>query len=231
MGDPKKNRKIIHGPRHPWEADRIQAEKVLMREYGLKNKRELWKANSMLKKITTQSKKLIRDRGTSQAEIEAPLLLSKLTKMGLIQEESKLEDTLALTVKNILDRRLQSVFHNLKKSLTVKQARQFIIHGHVYVNGKQLTIPSYIVLSSDSIEIRPNSAIATDSHPEVTKLHQRLMGEEKILAAKVIKEEAEAAPKVEKAPVKEVKKSPVAAKPAEVKEAPKAETKTPEVKK
>ena len=218
MGDPKKARKIIHGPRHPWEADRIQHEKVLMREYGLKNKRELWKANSMLKTITALSKKLIRDRGTAQAEKEAPLLLKRLVRMGLLHEGATLEDTLALTVKNILDRRLQSVFHNLKKALTVKQARQFIIHGHAYVNGKQLDIPSYLVLSTDSIEIRPNSAIATDSHPEIVKLHKRMMGEEKILAAKAIKEESE------EVPVKENK-------PAEVKAAPKAEVKTPEVKK
>ena len=49
MGDPKKQRKKYETPLHPWQGERILAEKKIMEEYGLKNKKEIWKMNSMLR--------------------------------------------------------------------------------------------------------------------------------------------------------------------------------------
>ncbi|MDP7610203.1 MAG: 30S ribosomal protein S4, partial [Candidatus Woesearchaeota archaeon] len=43
MGDPKKQRKKYSKPSHPWQTERIEVEKVLMKEYGLKNKKEIWR--------------------------------------------------------------------------------------------------------------------------------------------------------------------------------------------
>ena len=69
MGDPKKIRKKYNTPMHPWEGKRIEEEKGLLREYGLKNKKEIWKMRAVLKGFSDQAKKLITATGV-QAEKE-----------------------------------------------------------------------------------------------------------------------------------------------------------------
>ena len=56
MGDPRKLRKQFGKPSHPWQKERIDEEKILMNAYGFKNKIELWKLNSLLKKWKHQVK-------------------------------------------------------------------------------------------------------------------------------------------------------------------------------
>lgn len=206
MGDPKKARKTIHGPRHPWERERIEEERVLIKEYGLKNKRELWKARSMLKKITAQAKRLLRDKSSEQAKLEKENLLKKLANMNIIQKNTPLEDVLALGVKDILNRRLQTIFHNFNNSCTIKQARQMIVHGHVFINGGKVDIPSYIVLADDEVVFRPNSAFASEEHAEIIKLKKKIMGQVKKEESNVEKEdkdiEKKSDPKKEKKTVK-----------------------------
>ena len=51
MGDPKKQRKKYTTPRHPWQRDRLDEERQLLKDYGLKNKKELWKFESLLRKF------------------------------------------------------------------------------------------------------------------------------------------------------------------------------------
>jgi len=59
MGDPRKIRKKYQTPSHPWIKSRIDEEKVLTREFGTKNKKEIWKMETVLKNFKTQSKHLI----------------------------------------------------------------------------------------------------------------------------------------------------------------------------
>ena len=40
MGDPRKLRKKYYPPSHPWQKIRIDEEKILMKDYGFKNKKE-----------------------------------------------------------------------------------------------------------------------------------------------------------------------------------------------
>ena len=68
MGDPRKTRRKYKGPGHPWERWRIEEERVIKKDYGLKNKREIWKANSELRRLNAQSKKLIRERGKNNPQ-------------------------------------------------------------------------------------------------------------------------------------------------------------------
>lgn len=167
MGDPKKHRKKYSTPTHPWQKERILQEKELMKEYGFKNKKELWKANSMLRNFSDQAKKLIPLK-TSQAEKEKKQLLHKLQNLGLIEKSSQLEDVLSITMKDLLNRRLQTLV--LKKELanSIKQARQFIVHEHILVGGKKITIPSYIVSKKEegSITFAPDSKMFQPEHPE-----------------------------------------------------------------
>ena len=48
MGQPRKSRKKYNTPPHPWNAERIKNENKLMTKYGLKNKKEIWKADTLV---------------------------------------------------------------------------------------------------------------------------------------------------------------------------------------
>jgi small subunit ribosomal protein S4 len=57
----------------------------------------------------------------------------------------------------LLERRLDAVVYRMKFAPTVFSARQLVNHGHVRVNGKRVTIPSYQVKDEDSIELKEKS--------------------------------------------------------------------------
>jgi len=167
MGDPRKQRKKYDPPMHPWKAERITEESGLEKEYGLKNKTEVWKMKSIMKKIKSQAKALITKTG-KQAEKEEQLFRKRLEKMGLIQEGVKIENVLDLGVKEILERRLQTQVFRRGFAKSIDQARQFITHGHITLNNKKVTAPSYILAAGEEANIvfRPTSSLADAEHPE-----------------------------------------------------------------
>jgi len=57
----------------------------------------------------------------------------------------------------LLERRLDNVVYRLRFASSRSQARQIVLHGHVEVNGKRVTIPSYVVKPEDEISIREGS--------------------------------------------------------------------------
>jgi small subunit ribosomal protein S4 len=64
------------------------------------------------------------------------------------------------TIENligILEQRLDAVVYRLKFVPTVFSARQFVSHGHISVNGRRVTIPSYRVQEGDVVEVREKS--------------------------------------------------------------------------
>ncbi len=165
MGDPRRLKKKYKTPRHPWQKDRIEKEKELLKVYGLKNKKEIWKAMSKLKRITRQAKTII-GLPPEKKEAEAKKLLEKLDKYNLIDKNSKIEDVLNLTVEDILNRRLQTQVYKQGLARTIKQARQFIVHGHIFVSGQKIDMPSYMVKKDDIIEFDPKSSLSNPEHPE-----------------------------------------------------------------
>ncbi len=54
---------------------------------------------------------------------------------------------------SLLERRLDNVVYRLKMSTSRKQARQLIVHGHILVNGKKVSSPSYQVSVGDTITL------------------------------------------------------------------------------
>jgi len=170
MGDPKFPRRSYDTPSHPWQGERIKAEKIIAKEFGLKNKTELWKAQTILRKFRRQSRELqARLRtGEEQAKMETEALLEKCANMGLLPlEGSSLDDVLILTEDRILGRRLQTIVKQKGLAISVGQARQMIVHGHIYMNGHRMTIPGYIVKRGEesSIEYNPSSSFTDDLHP------------------------------------------------------------------
>lgn len=57
----------------------------------------------------------------------------------------------------LLERRLDALVYRAKFVPTVFAARQFVNHGHVMVNGKRVTIPSFQLKDGDTVQIRPKS--------------------------------------------------------------------------
>lgn len=170
MGDPKFARRSYDTPSHPWEGDRIKREVEIVREFGLKNKTEVWKAQTVLRNFRKQSRELqARLRGgDAQAKIEADALIRKCSRMGILPVTgSTLNDILVLTESDILSRRLQTVVFEKGLATTIKQARQMITHGHVHINGHRVTVPGYIVTREEESSVVYNnvSPFTDDMHP------------------------------------------------------------------
>ncbi|WMT51193.1 MAG: 30S ribosomal protein S4 [Ferroplasma sp.] len=169
MGDQKFQRKRYSTPRHPWEKERIDYERQIVIKYGLKNKRELWKAQAVLSSYRAQARNLQAKVRYNDpvAEKQFQLLLKKLDRLSLLSEGATLDDILALTLENILDRRLQTLVYQLNMATTMKQARQLITHGHIKVGDHVVTIPSLAVEKGveDTITYNEKSPFSDDKHP------------------------------------------------------------------
>ena len=167
MGDPKKQRKKYRRPSHPWEKDRIEAENKLLQKYGLRRKKEVWKTETLLRSFRRNARRLLAASGP-QAELETKQMLERLKRLGLISSGATLDDVLGLMVENILERRLQTIVSKKGLAKTPLQARQLVLHGHVMISGKRVTVPSYLVYVKEEGEIglAPGSNF-TQPKPEV----------------------------------------------------------------
>ncbi|HEY7587813.1 MAG TPA: 30S ribosomal protein S4 [Thermoplasmata archaeon] len=170
MGDPKFSRALFERPSHPWEAERIKTENDLLAKYGLKNKKELWRTQYALRRFRQRARELqARVRtGDKQAEKEREQLLRRLGRLGLLPVDgTTLDDVLGLDVEALLSRRLQTVTFLKGLAFTPRQARQFIVHGHVSVGGRRVTIPGYLVSRTEegAVLYDERSPIANDLHP------------------------------------------------------------------
>ncbi len=170
MGDPKFARKHYTTPPHPWDGARISEENQIIHKYGLKNKRELWKTQTQLREIRQQARELqARQRSEDeQAVKEVDLLLERLRRQGLLHGKANLNDVLSLEVEALLSRRLQTQTYLKGLARTVKQARQLIVHGHITVDGRKVTVPSYLVNETETglIDYYNGSPFVSDLHPE-----------------------------------------------------------------
>jgi small subunit ribosomal protein S4 len=137
----RKIRKKFKNPRMSWDSDEITGRKEIMKNYGLRRRREILIAQEILRNFRRRARELIAERDEEKTHV----LLDKLVKLGLLGKGQGLDDVLALTVNNILDRRLQTVVWRKGLATTPKQARQFITHCHVMVSGKVVRSPAYIV--------------------------------------------------------------------------------------
>ncbi|MFB6250953.1 MAG: 30S ribosomal protein S4 [Halobellus sp.] len=164
------NTKRYETPNHPFQGERIVQEGDLLGRYGLKNKEELWRAQSELRNYRREARRLI---GEAQGDLTAAEgageeFLTRLRRYGILSDEDDISRVLGLDVTDILERRLQTVAYREGLASTPDQARQFIVHGHVVVDGARVTRPSKTVevAEEDSITFDENSPLADDLHPE-----------------------------------------------------------------
>lgn len=144
MGDPKKKKKKYAAPRRPYDKTRLDAERVLKRKYGMKNKREFWRIETILRKKRKNARRLLALPLEKRIEREKELIGS-LVKLGVLGKETTLDAVLSLTIDAMLERRLQTLVWRKGLSNTVSQARQFITHGHIAVDGRRCSSPNYLI--------------------------------------------------------------------------------------
>jgi len=144
----------------PWRSDVLVGELQLLGTYGLRNKRELWKAKTMLSNTREQARLLLA-MPESERRVKEKFLLNKLLNLALIDKNSTIDDVLSLTVEDVLERRLQTLLWRKGLAKTPNQARQFIVYGHVSVRDRVVRRPSIFVKAQDeeSVKIRDDSTL------------------------------------------------------------------------
>ena len=168
MGDPKTPRRIWKKPKRPLNYNLMMDELKTLGTFGLKTKRELWKARTNLSKLRHQARSLLALRQEVRKEKE-PVLINSLSKIGLVDKNSTLDDVLNLQVTDLLSRRLQTIVQRKLYFKTPYHARQAIVHGHVMIGDRIVTIPSYVVKIDEEpkIHLIPESSFnQTLSKPE-----------------------------------------------------------------
>jgi len=169
MGKPKFSRKKYDTPNHPWKEERIKAENELIKKYGLKNKREIWKAATALRKYRGQARELLARTASDdpQAKKEKGQLITHLTRYNILPLNSTLDDVLALDTESILARRLQTIAYLKGFANTPHQARQLICHGHISIDGNRITVPGYRVTKEEEgkIDYSIDSPLNDVAHP------------------------------------------------------------------
>jgi small subunit ribosomal protein S4 len=134
----KRKHKTYSRPKRPFDKVRIEEEAVIIEEFGLKNKREIWKAEAKIKSIREKAKKLISSKPEEQQA-----LFNKLNEIGL--KVNSISSVLSLDKQDYMRRRLQTIVVAKKLASTPKQARQLITHKKILVDGEAVDSPSYIV--------------------------------------------------------------------------------------
>ncbi len=144
MGDPKKPRKKWIGPRHPWIKERLLKEIEIMGRYGLKNKRELWIAETLARKFRHRARAIL-GLPEDLREREFKALVAKLAKLGIVGSNATIDSILGITAEHVLERRLQTIVYRKGLARTIHEARQLIVHGHIAIGLRRVTSPGYLV--------------------------------------------------------------------------------------
>jgi small subunit ribosomal protein S4 len=166
MGDIKKQRKKYATPRFPWRTDIMQGELKLIGEFGLRNKHELWRNETMLSTFRGTARSLIGRAPEERKKMEAEIL-TRLKRLGVLPETAVLDDVLDLTIEDILERRLQTIVLRKGLAKTAQQARQLITHGHITISGQRVKTPGHLVTKPEEakVEYTAQSALANPAHP------------------------------------------------------------------
>ena len=158
MGDPKTPRRVWKKPKRPLNYDLMMDELKTLGTFGLKTKKELWKTQTELSRVRLQARSLLALR-QEERERKEPILIQSLSKIGLVDQNSTLDDVLNLQVNDLLSRRLQTMAQRKLFFKTPYQARQAIVHGHIMIGDNVVTIPSYVVKTAEEnkIHLTPES--------------------------------------------------------------------------
>lgn len=166
MGDPRRQRRKYETPRFAWRTDVLNSELRLIGQYGLRNKRELWRHKTSLSRFREIARSLLGMPAEQRERMEKQLV-DRLKRLGILPETAALDDVLDLSLEDLLERRLQTMVFNKGLAKSIYQARQIITHGHVAIDGKRVPSPSYIVLKDEEAKLAyaPTSNLSRPDHP------------------------------------------------------------------
>jgi len=146
----RKIRRKYKTPIKGWDKERIERERTLVKTYGLRKKREIWRSETVSRKF----RRLARALAAQTDKEKEKVLVEKLIKLGLLNEGSTLDDVLSLSTEKFLERRLQTILVRKGICTTPKQSRQMIVHGHVRIDGKRIVYPGYLVQKAEEDKIQ-----------------------------------------------------------------------------
>lgn len=178
MGSPKRNRKKYEKPKDRWNLERIKSDQSLISEYGLKSSKELWKVQTEISRIRRNVREQLAG-GTQYQNIKEKLI-ARLTRYGIANPNTTLDDLLDLNERVMLDRRLQTIVFKKGLARSIRQARQLTVHGFIAINGKRVNRPGYLVDVEDEkhlgyykpIDVTPPAKQTTPSTAEETTTEQ-----------------------------------------------------------
>jgi small subunit ribosomal protein S4 len=153
LGDPKKKQKTYKTPKRPYVYETLMEELRTIGAYGLRNKRELWKAHTELSHMRGRARDLLSLDAEEKVERQQQII-NKLAIRGLVMENGRLEDLF--------------------------QARQLITHGHIAINGRKVTSPSYQIKITDEETL--DYAVSSPYHNPDHPLRRELEVEEAVAA-------------------------------------------------
>ena len=133
VGDACADGKTFKKPRRPYEKERLDAELKLVGEFGLRNKRELWRVQMQLSKIRNAARTLLTlEERDSRRIFQGQALLRRMYRYGLLDESQKgLDYVLALQPSDFLERRLQTLVFKLGHAKSIHHARALIRQKHI----------------------------------------------------------------------------------------------------
>ena len=139
--------KTARTPRRPFEKQRLDIEMKLIGEFGLKNKREVWRVGLAMARIRKAARILLTlDEKDPKRMFEGSALLRRLLRLGILDEtKANLEYVLALKPADLMERRLQTQVFKLGLAKSIHHARVLIRQRHIRVGKQIVNIPSFMV--------------------------------------------------------------------------------------
>jgi len=139
--------KVSGTPRNPFEKERLDYELKIIGEFGLKNKREVWRVHFALTKVRKAARELLKlNEKDPKRLFEGAALLHRLHRLGILEEgKDKLDFVLGLKHQDFLERRLQTQVFKLGLAKSIHHARVLIRQRHIRVGKQIVNIPSFLV--------------------------------------------------------------------------------------
>lgn len=149
-------KKTSKTPRKPFDKERLSNELKIVGQYGLRNKREVWRVQLTLAKLRKAARQLMTlDLNDPRRTFEGDALIRRIVKLGLLKEnERKLDYVLGLTTNQFMERRLQTLVSQKKLAHSVHHARVLIRQRHISVGKQLVNIPSFMVRVSSENHIQ-----------------------------------------------------------------------------
>merc|ERR1711936_380920 len=157
--------KTASTPRVPFDKVRLSNELQIIGEFGLKNKREVYRVQLSLAKLRSAARYLLTLPVEDPVRIEkGAVLIQKCVQLGyLLEDEAQLDYILGVTIKTLMNRRLQTIVFRRGLAKSIHHARVLIQQGHIRVRKQKVNSPSLMVkLDSESlIDFHSRSPLAS----------------------------------------------------------------------